>query len=126
MTLFGLAVVPIYLACWVLAPTVFGWALLRWQKAQPRFESPMWRSYIAFAAFSFGGLSLFLYLVAWAFARGGFAYYAPALLRSYAIGLLLALVGLLFSFPGKGKLRWPASWVSSLMIILWFLALAGE
>ena len=104
------------------------WAVHRWVHSKPMFELPHWRSYTAFAAFSLGGTSvlLWVFLFAWSLVRGGFPFYDPILLSAYRWGLLLSLAGLVISFPGKGKLRWPACGLSSLMLFLWFMAAEGE
>jgi hypothetical protein len=69
---------------------------------------------------------LWFALVAWAVARGGFPFYDPVLLRCYGIGLLLGLGGFVTSLPGKGKLRWPACFISFAMVFMWFVAASGE
>jgi hypothetical protein len=119
--------VPLYLICWVLVPVTLGWALRRWWKSEPRFELPTWRSRLALAAFSLGGLSVVLWfvLVIWARARG-FRHYDPILLRCYGVGLLLGLGGVVSSLPGKGKLRWPACLISFAMVFMWFVAVSME
>jgi hypothetical protein len=83
---------------------------------------------LALMAFGFGGLSLLLWLalILWALFHGGFRYYDPFLLRCYGVGLLLGLGGLVLSLPGKGKLRWPACFISSAMMFLWFVAASME
>jgi len=65
---------------------------------------------------------LWLISLAWARVIGGFPFYDPVLLRFYRWGALTGLAGLLVSFAGKGKLRWPACALSSLMVLLWFMA----
>lgn len=57
---------------------------------------------------------------------GGFPIYDSVLLRFYRWGLLRGLAGLLVSFGAKGKLRWPACGLSSLMVFLWFMAASSE
>ena len=128
MTPIWYAIIPLYLSAWVVVPATLVWALRRWWKSQPRFELPAWRSYLAFGAFSLGGLSVVLWilLVIWAFARGGFRFYDPLLLRCYGIGLLLGLGGFVCSLPSKGKLRWPACFISFAMVFMWFVAASME
>jgi len=57
---------------------------------------------------------------------GGFPFYDRVLLRFYRWGLLTGLAGLLVSIGAKGKLRWPARELSSLMVFLWFMAASSE
>jgi hypothetical protein len=83
---------------------------------------------LAFGAFAVSTLSLFLWITVaiWAVFRGGFRYYDPVLLRCYGIGFLLGALGFFASFPGKGKLRWPACFLSFLMAALWVIAASSE
>ena len=103
------------------------WALVRWDKSKPKFEKPLWRSYMAFAAFWLSNSSLLLWavLVIWALAIGRFPYYDPVP-RMYAIGPLLSLAALIVSLPGKGKLRWPACGVAAWMTFLWLATATAE
>ena len=122
----------IRLVLWPLLPgpplVGLAWALWRWVRSQPRITEPVWRSYVAIGAISFAGISSLLWLISivWAGVIGGFPYYDPVLLRFYRWGALTSLSGLLISFVGKGKLRWPACGLSSLMVLLWFMAATGE
>ena len=104
------------------------WAVWRWARATPRIATPAWRSYVAFAATAFVGLSALLWVISlvWARVIGGFPFYDPILLRFYRWGFLTGAVGLLTSLIGKGKLRWPSCGLSALMIFLWFAAASSE
>src|SRR5215472_2939831 len=97
------------------------WAVRRWWRTSPRIGTPAWRSYTAIAAVSMAGVSVLVWIVIpiWAHAIGGFPYYDPVLMRLYAVGFLTASVGFLPSFAGKGKLRWPAFFLSLTMDVLW-------
>ena len=121
-------IIPLYLACWILVPIAAVWAMAIWLGSETKFEAPRWRSYLATGAFGLGGLSVLLwfFLAIWAFLRGGFRFYDPVLLRSYGIGLLLGLGGFITSLPGKGKLRWPACFVSFAMVFMWLIAASME
>jgi hypothetical protein len=116
------AIVPLWIACWVLAPLLFGWAIWRWWRSKPRFELPLWRSRLALAAFGLGGLSLLLsYFVVIrgqvAIARGS-RYYD--LLPFDGLGSLLGLAGAVTSLAAKGNLRWPAFFISAAMVLIWY------
>lgn len=81
--------------------------------------------------FGFGLASALLALSTevWAVIRGGFAFYAPALMRIYGIGGLLSLAGILAGLGGvwkKNPLRWHALALSLGMLLLWFLWAASE
>ena len=104
------------------------WAVQRWVHSKPMFELPLWRSYTAFTAFSLSCISvlLWVFLLTWSLIGVGFPFYDPVLLSAYRWGLQVSLVGFVCSFPGKGKLRWPACGLSFLMFFLWFTAAEGE
>jgi hypothetical protein len=107
---------------------ILAWAIWRWFRASPRIGVPVWRGYVAIVAIGLAGMSALLWVVSliWARAIGGFPYYDPVLLRFYGWGSTTSAIGLLFSFVGKGKLRWPACGLSFLMTALWFMAAMGE
>jgi hypothetical protein len=112
---------------WLPVAVLF-WAIWRWTRSTPRIDTPAWRSYVAFVATAFVGLSALLWVISilWARAIGGFPYYDPVLLRFYRWGGLTSLAGLLTSVMGKGKLRWPSCGLSVLMTFLWFAEAMGE
>jgi hypothetical protein len=107
---------------------VFIWAIRRWARDPERISKPRWRSYVAFVAFGLVSASSLLWFVSiiWAHVIGGFPFYDPVLLRFYRWGFLTSMSGLLTSFIGKGKLRWPACGLSALMTFLWLAAAEGE
>ena len=104
------------------------WAFRRWWGSSPRIGLPAWRSYVAIGAFCLATLSflLWLTLVAWARAIGGFPFYDPVVMRFYGLGFLTGASGIAMSLAGKGRLRWPACGVSALMTFLWIAAASGE
>ena len=104
------------------------WALWTWSRTVPRIVEPAWRSYVAFVAIGLAGLSSLLWFISLVWARliGGFPFYDPVLLRFYRWGFLTGVAGLLISFAGKGRLRWPACALSLLMALLWVMAATGE
>ena len=121
-------IVALYVICWLLVPIALAWAFIRWWRSNPRFVMPQWRSRLALAAFVTGGLSvlLWIFLAFWARLRGGFRYYDPILLRCYGIGLILGFTGFISSLPAKGKLRWPACFISGAMVFMWLVAASME
>jgi hypothetical protein len=74
------------------------------------------------------GLSVLVWIVMalWAHAIGGFPYLDPDLMRLYGLGFFTASAGLLASLAGKGKLRWPACFLSLTMAALWILWTSAE
>jgi len=121
-------VITLYLICWVIVPVTVGLALRSWWKSEPRWELPLWRSRLAFAAFSLGALSVVLWfvLLIWARVGGGFPFYDRVLLRCYGLGLLLGLGGFVLSLPSKGKLRWPACFISFAVVFMWIVTSSFE
>jgi hypothetical protein len=115
--------IPVYLV-WMLVAVTLAWAPRRWWKAEPRWELPLWRSRLAFAAFSVSGLSVALWFVLaiWALVCGGIPALNPTLQLCYSVGKLLGLVGLIFGLPSIGKLRWPACFISFAMVFMWLSA----
>ena len=121
-------IITLYPACWVLVPVAAVWAIRRWRKSESKLETPRWRSLLAFVAFGMGGVSALLWfaLAFWAVAIRPFPFYDPFLLRCYGVGLLLGLVGFILGLPGKGKLRWPACFISFAMVFMWFVTASME
>jgi hypothetical protein len=118
---------PIYLL-WGFVSVMLAWALRRWWKSEPRWELPLWRSRLAFAAFSLSGLSVGLWfaLVIWALVRGGISALDPTLQGCYTLGKFLGLSGIVFALLGTGKLKWPACLISFVMVFMWLQASALE
>ncbi len=122
----------IRLILWPLFPglplLILAWALWRWLRTAPRIVEPAWRSYMAIGAIGFAGASSMLWLISliWAMVIGGFPFYDPVLLRFYRWGFLTSALGLLISFAGKGRLKWPSCGLSLLMALLWMMAASSE
>ncbi len=65
----------------------------------------------------------------YSFAIARFAYYDPALLRIYGVGILLSLAGILFASIGVWRpscLRWHALVCAFGTLIFWLISMAGE
>jgi len=118
---------PLYFL-WGSVSVTLVWALRSWWKSEPKWELPLWRSRLAFAAFSLSGLSVALWfaLVIWALAGGGIPALDPRLQDCYTMGKFLGLSGIIFALPGNGKLRWPACLISFVMVFMWLQASAFE
>src|SRR5437773_11314341 len=112
----------------VLPLAILAWAFWRWARSSPRIVVPPWRSYVALAAIGLAGISSLLWLTGFIWARviGGFPFYDPVHMSLMRCGILTSFVGLLVSFVGKGKLRWPACGVSLLMTLFWAMAALAE
>ncbi len=110
------------------SPVTIVWGWSRWRKRQ----RPAGKLAVASAAgLGLATASALLALGAAVYARaiGGFAYYAPPLLRIYAVGLLLSLTGLAFALVGvwrKNPVRWLAIAAAICTLIFWMIAAASE
>lgn len=111
----------LWLLCWVLAPVTAVLAIVRWWRAERRIELPAWRAYLAVAAFGMATLSVLLWYtsVLWTTWKYGFSLYDQFFPRLDAPGAVLAVGGILLSVPGKGKLKWPACFISFAMAYMW-------
>jgi len=111
---------PLYLL-WGLVSVTLVRTLRRWWRSDLRWELPLWRSQLAFGAFSVSELSVALWFVlaTWALVRGGIPALEPTLQRYYSLGKLLGLIGIVFALPGNGKLRCPACFISFAMVVMW-------
>jgi hypothetical protein len=111
----------LWLMCWVLAPVTAVWAIQRCWRAEPKIELPAWRGYLALAAFAMAAVSMILWYsaVLWTTWKYGFMLYDQLFPRFDVPGMLLALGGIVLSLSGKGKLRWPACFVSFAMGYMW-------
>ena len=118
---FDLLATRLWLTCWVLAPLTVLWAIQRYWRAQPKIELPAWGSYTALAAFVMAAVSVVLWYsaVLWTTWKLGFMLYDQFFPRFDAPGMLLAMGGIVLSLSGKGKLKWPACFVSFAMAYMW-------
>jgi hypothetical protein len=118
----------LFLAIRFVLPCLFVWGLLRSYKTSKPFTIPYG---LSLAGFVLALASQMLDLASVAYAReiGGFAYYAPELMRIYRRGTILALSGLLFAIGGlwrENPLRWHALACSLGMLFSWFAAGMAE
>lgn len=109
-------------------PCIFVWGLLRAYKARKRVDVLY---AFSLAGFLFALSSQMLAIASTTYAKeiGGFAYYAPALMRIFRWGALLALTGLVLSIVGAWRantLRWHALACSLGMLVFWFGAAMAE
>ena len=97
-------------------------AWFRWLRQREQL-TPKWRSGtflvgLCFATFS-TALSIFLMIHA-AF-TGGYSFYHPVELFCIRFGGLTALLGIVASIAGKGRLRLYVAGLSTLNLLLWFM-----
>ena len=109
-------------------PVVMGWGWLRWiRRKEPRKLVP---------SLSMVGLSLAtasellaISMVLYARISGGFGFYDPALMRVYALGMLLSLLGFGFAAIGvwrPSSLRWHAMVCTVATLLYWLVQAASE
>jgi len=109
-------------------PLVMAWGWVRWAKR----KTPM----TLFSAFSFFGFVLAtasellaISTATYASVTNSFSFYDPPLLKIYAVGMLLSLVGLILSIVGAFKansLRYLAPVCALGTFFFWFMAAATE
>ena len=108
-------------------PLVMAWGWVRWVKR----KTPM----TLFSAFSFFGFVLATASELLAISTATYAsvtsssFYDPTLLKIYAVGMLLSLVGLILSIVGAFKansLRYLAPGCALGTFFFWFMAAATE
>jgi hypothetical protein len=112
----------------LLVPILLVWGWLRWSNDEnPRSRSSTF-SLVGFVlATASAGLALGTHLYA-VFVRG-FRAADPTLLKIYACGSLLSVVGIGFSFAGSGKpnpVRWLAPMCAIGTLVFWLLAMGSE
>jgi hypothetical protein len=103
--------------CTYVAGSWFRWA------RSARDEGPKWQPVVAVVGFSFATVSTILsaFLYIHAVFTGGYTFYHPVELFCIRVGTLTALVGLIATALGKGKLRLPGVFVSLLNLLVWFI-----
>jgi hypothetical protein len=116
------------IAAYVEVPVMLVWGWRRWAR-RPRQKNPF--ATISFISFSIGTASALLLVVTilWSLIRGGFTWYDPVLLRIFAVGLLLSILGFLIALGGVWKanpLRWHAPALALGMVLIWAIWTAGE
>jgi hypothetical protein len=97
-------------------------AWFRWLR-QPERLTPKWRSTTFFVGLCFAtfSTSLSIFLLVHAVFTGGYSFYHPIELFCIRYGGLTALLGIVTSIAGKGRLRLYAVALSTLNLLLWFM-----
>jgi hypothetical protein len=104
---------------------IYAW--IRWGRKPEKFAPPLWRYISAFCACTLTTLSALYF-------AGLFAYQFFRILRSYdplvlfgiRWGGLCAVLGLLLSITGKGRLRITTLVASIMQLFLWFATAAQQ
>lgn len=121
VTLFAIAV---FISLPVL--TIWGW--LRWTRNNNPKTLFSALSLIGFALAT-ASESIAVSMVIYARVTGGFGYYDPTLMRIYAVGMLLSLLGLILASVGAWKpssLRWFALACTLGTLFYWLAQAAAE
>jgi hypothetical protein len=114
---------PVSLFMFVLLWSYVAWNWVRWLRAGEK-ERPTWRIVVIVAGLCFATISTILsaFLYIHAVITGGYPFYDPVELFCIRAGALTALLGLAASFAGKGKLRLSVAVISTLNLLLWYIA----
>lgn len=113
-----------------LIPALLIWGWIRWSKLH--HEVPPSRSFtFSLLGFSLASASAALALATHLYARfiHSFPFYDPTLMKIYACGCLLSIVGIVFAVAGTGRpnpVRWFAPICAFGMLVFWLLAMTSE
>src|SRR5208283_4409174 len=108
-------------------PAVIIWGWLRWMRRKKPFTLFSTLSLIGLALAT-ASESLAISMVIYARVKGGFEYYDPPLMRIYAWGMLISLVGLALSAIGvwrPSSLRWHALTCTIGTLLYWLVQAAN-
>jgi hypothetical protein len=120
----------IAVATTLFIPALVLWGWIRWTKHRntyPRSRS----SLFSLIGFSLATGSATLALATHLYARfvHSFPFYDPTLMKIYAIGCLLSIVGIALAFAGTGRpnaVRWLAPVCAVGTLVFWLLAMSSE
>jgi len=112
---------PIPSLIFLLLCAYVAWEWLTWFRSGEKVI-PKWRSATSLAGLCFATFStvLSVFLFVHATFTGGYTFYHPVELFCIRFGFWSALVGLLVSIVGKGKLRLHVAAISILNLLFWF------
>ena len=98
------------------------WQWAQWFGSEEKSLLPRWRARTAFAGLCFATLSLALavFLFVHATYTGGYPFYHPVELFCIRFGSVAALLGLVASVFGKGRIRPHVAGISALNLLVWF------
>ena len=112
----------------IASPAVMIWGWVRWVRCKEKLN--------LFVVLSLSGLTLataseLLGISTMIYARvsGGFAYYAPTLMRIYVWGMLLSFAGLILATVGiwrPNSVRWHAIGCTVGTLLYWLAAASAE
>lgn len=122
------AVVILFVAGYVLSPVMLTWGWVRWFR-QPKLQTVT--AILSLLGFILASASALLAVSAMAYSliSGGFPYYDPRLMKTFGVGGLLSLGGLVFGVGGvwrASSLRWHAPVSAMATLAFWIAAAIGE
>ena len=112
----------------VITPFAMVWGWIRWARREKRWTIPAISSLIAFALTTSSALLAIAASIYWHLV-GGFLYYDPRLLRTYALGTLVSSLALVLALVGvwrESALRWHALVCSFGTLVYWFALAEAE
>ncbi len=118
---------PIPSLVFLLLCTHIVWEWVTWFRSGKKV-TPEWRARAAFVGLCFATFStvLSVFLFVHATLTGGYPFYHPVELFCIRFGFLTALLGLVASIVGKGKLRSHVAAISILNLLFWFIDAAAQ
>jgi hypothetical protein len=118
---------PIPSLVFLLLCAYVAWEWVTWFRSGNKV-TPEWRARTAFAGLCFATFStvLSVFLFVHATFTGGYPFYHPVELFCMRSGFLMALLGLVASIVGKGKLRPHVAAISTLNLLFWFIDAAAQ
>ena len=128
LTFNGLLVAGLFLAGYLLSPTILIWGWARWLRLPKQKTVTSVLSLLGFILATLSALVAVSGMI-YSFAIGGFPYYDPRLMKIMAVGGLLSLGSLTFSLSGiwrANSLRWHAPVSAIATLAFWLAAVAGE
>jgi hypothetical protein len=128
LTVNGLLSIGLFLAGYLLSPTILIWGWGRWLR-RPKQKTVT--ALLSFLGFILATLSALVAIsgAIYSFAIGGFPYYDPLLMRIMGVGALLSLGSLAFGLSGiwrANSLRWHAPVSAIATLAFWLAAAVGE
>ena len=118
---------PIPSLMFLLLTTYVTWKWVTWFKSAKTIMQD-WRGYASFAGLCLAtfstALSVFLFIHATT--TGGYSFYHPVELFCIRFGFLTALLGLVASIVGKGRLRLHVATISTANLLLWLVDAATQ
>jgi hypothetical protein len=120
----------IAVATTLFIPALLLWGWVRWSKGRNTYPRSL-SSKLSLVGFSLATASAALALATHLYARfvHSFPFYDPMLMKIYAVGCLLSIVGIALAVAGTGRpnaVRWLAPVCAVGTLVFWLLAMSSE